>query len=139
MPVAIVPIEVRDKSVEIETYNTKGGADSNVPLVVLVNEGSASASEIFAGAIQDHDRGVLVGEQTFGKASIQSVIKLSDGSRLVITTASYFTPDGKDIHAEGIEPDIIVEVDEENETEEDTQLEKAKSILREMLTGEEAA
>ncbi len=134
-----VVVKVRDKSGEIETYNTKGGADLGIPLVVLVNEGSASASEIFAGAIQDHDRGVLVGAQTFGKASVQSVIKLSDGSRLVITTASYFTPNGRDIHEEGIKPDIIVEMGEENETEEDLQLERAKSVLKEMFAGEEAA
>ncbi|MDO8885697.1 S41 family peptidase [Candidatus Oleimmundimicrobium sp.] len=134
-----VVVTVKDKNGNIESCKTKGTADSTIPLVILVNEGSASASEIVAGAIQDHGRGVLVGCQTFGKASVQSVIKLSDGSRLVITTAHYFTPNGRDIHEEGIKPDFIVEIDEESETEEDSQLEKAKSILRELLKKKEAA
>jgi len=134
-----VVVTVRDKNGEIETHNTKGGADSDIFLVVLVNGGSASASEIVAGAIQDYDRGVLVGEQTFGKASVQSVIELSDGSRLVVTTAHYFTPNGRDIQEKGIEPDVVVKIDETEETEEDLQLEKAKSILREMFKKEEAA
>ncbi len=134
-----VVVTVRDKNGEIETHNTKGGADSDIPLVILVNGGSASASEIVAGAIQDYDRGVLVGEQTFGKASVQSVIELSDDSRLVVTTAHYFTPNGRDIQEKGIKPDVVVKIEEKEETEEDLQLEKAKSILRGMFKKEEAA
>ena len=79
---------------------------TNDPLVILVNEVSASASEILSGAIQDNDRGQLVGEQTFGKGLVQSVRALSDGSGITVTISKYLTPDGRDIHREGIAPDV---------------------------------
>jgi len=85
-----------------------------IPLVVLVNEGSASGSEIVAGAIKDHRRGILLGEKTFGKGSVQSLITLSDGSQLRLTTAKYYTPSGVCIHEKGIEPDISVPVSKED-------------------------
>jgi len=85
-----------------------------IPLVVLVNEGSASGSEIVAGAIKDHGRGILLGEKTFGKGSVQSLITLSDGSQLRLTTAKYYTPSGVCIHEKGIEPDIVVPVSKED-------------------------
>ncbi|GAK53218.1 carboxyl-terminal protease [Candidatus Moduliflexus flocculans] len=83
----------------------------NYPMVILVNHGSASASEIVAGALKAHSRAVLVGTQTYGKGSVQSVIPLSDNSGLRLTTAKYYTPDGKSIHEKGITPDIIVQLD----------------------------
>jgi carboxyl-terminal processing protease len=82
--------------------------DNNFPMVVLVNEGSASASEIVAGAIQAHKRGIIVGSQTFGKGSVQTIIPLPDGAGLRMTTAKYYTPDDKSIQALGITPDVEV-------------------------------
>ena len=81
----------------------------DIPLVVLINGGSASASEIVSGAIQDHKRGKIMGTQSFGKGTIQTLLPLSDGSAVKITVARYFTPSGRSIQAKGISPDIIVE------------------------------
>lgn len=91
------------------------------PLVILVNEGTASASEIVAGAIQDHHRGVIVGTKTFGKGSVQSIIPLSDGAGLKMTTAHYYTPSGRSIQATGIIPDIEAElVDIQKQVDDDS-------------------
>ena len=101
-----------------EFYLRRGGTDplkrlpealKNVPLVVLVNEGSASASEIVAGALQDHKRATVMGAQTFGKGSVQTVRQLSADTALKITTARYYTPSGRSIQAKGIVPDVMLD------------------------------
>ncbi len=110
-----------------------GDLAEEIPLVVLVNGGSASASEVVAGAIQARGRGVLIGEQTFGKGSVQHLFRLSDGSELHVTTARWYTPDDVAIHGRGLTPDIEVPAPEEAEPGEDPQLGRAVEYLR---TGE---
>ena len=104
----IVSIDGRREEVKQKWVAHPEGTMPRFPLVVLVNGGSASGAEIVAGAIQDHGRGILVGTQTFGKGSVQTIIPLKDGSGLRLTTARYYTPNGRSIQAKGIVPDIIV-------------------------------
>src|SRR5512136_2409356 len=104
----IVSMEGRREDQKMKFYAHAQGTIPRIPLVVLVNGGSASASEIVAGAIQDHGRGILVGTQTFGKGSVQTIFPLKDGSGLRLTTARYYTPNGRSIQAKGIVPDIVV-------------------------------
>ncbi len=104
----IVSTKTKDGITDIR--KAKGRALTNRPLVVLIDEGSASASEILSGAIKDNNRGVLVGNKTFGKGLVQSVRSLSDGSGLTVTVAKYLTPSGKDINTNGIEPDIKIDL-----------------------------
>ena len=105
----IVYTKGRVKRSQMTMRAEAGDGLEGAPMAVLVNDGSASASEIVAGAIQDHKRGVVLGTTTFGKGSVQSILEMSDGSGLKLTTARYYTPDGRSIQAKGIEPDIMVE------------------------------
>jgi len=104
----IVSMEGKREDQKMKFYAHSQGTITPYPLVVLVNGGSASGAEIVAGAIQDHGRGILVGTQTFGKGSVQTIFPMKDGSGLRLTTARYFTPSGRSIQAKGIIPDIIV-------------------------------
>ena len=109
-----------------------GDLAEDIPLVVLVNEYSASASEIVAGAIRDHGRGVLIGETTFGKGSVQLPYTLSDGSQLNVTIAHWYTPENVNIDEQGIAPDIEVVADEAlliDNPDEDPQLQRALDYL----------
>lgn len=131
---------VDGKTVVIEQYNDKKqdtynarvrAAFSDIPTVVLVNEGSASASEIVAGALQDYDKATLVGKKTFGKGSVQDLQHLKDGSSIKLTIAKWLTPKGRSINEEGIKPDIEVTMsDSDYEKNKDPQFDKALEILR---------
>jgi carboxyl-terminal processing protease len=113
----IVYTEGRDAESKMKFYAKKGDKEPRYPIVVLINGGSASASEIVAGALQDHNRAVIMGTQSFGKGSVQTIIPLSEDSGLRLTTALYYTPNGRSIQAKGIAPDITVEAMELASTE----------------------
>ncbi len=136
----IVSTKTRDGIQDIK--RATGQALTNKPMVVLVNEGSASASEILSGALQDNNRAVLVGQKTFGKGLVQSVRGLSDGSGMTVTIAKYLTPRNRDIHKHGIDPDVPVKMTEQEAlrlkledigTNRDSQYRVAESTLRKQL------
>lgn len=120
-------------------YEKSDKAQTNLPLVVLVDQGSASASEILAGAIKDNERGKIVGTTTFGKGVVQRIKNLPDGSGIKLTTSEYFTPSGINIHGIGIVPDVEVELNEDvtntgiDYLQEDNQLQKAIEVLRDEM------
>jgi carboxyl-terminal processing protease len=129
LPKGVVVIQRDSSGVEEVFESDDGDIAEAIPLVVLVNAASASASEIVAGAIQDLDRGILIGELTFGKGSVQLSRTLSDGSELRVTIARWYTPDNSSIEHEGVLPDIELEPPEEYGTENDTQLQRAIQYL----------
>ena len=128
----IVSIKGRNKK-DISRFSaSRGDITDGKPIIVLINQGSASASEIVAGALQDHKRAIILGEQSYGKGSVQTIFPLKDSSAIKMTTALYFTPSGDSIHEIGITPDIEVEFiyeDESQEEAKDNQLEYALNLL----------
>jgi carboxyl-terminal processing protease len=123
----IVSVRGRSKEQSTEYYATKNGRFLDYPLVVIVNKGSASASEVVAEALQDSKRAVILGTKTFGKGSVQTIIKLEDGSGLKLTTARFYAPSGRSINRVGVIPDIVVENESDNK---DSQLERALELLK---------
>lgn len=129
-------LTVANKKGTEETYDAEDGHSLEIPMVVLVNGNSASASEVFTGAMKDYGVATIVGTKTFGKGIVQTLMPLSDGSAIKLTTDHYYTPNGNDIHGKGIEPDLEVELDEEAAQEvvipeeKDNQLQKAVEVVK---------
>lgn len=125
-------VYTEDKDGDRKEYNCDGKDELQVPLVVLVNGNSASASEILAGSIKDYKKGTILGTTTYGKGIVQKIFALSDGSAIKLTISHYYTPSGADIHGVGIEPDEELELDVDAYLEDgtDNQMNRAKEILR---------
>lgn len=126
-----------DKNGDGDTYTASDGHELDLPIAILVNENSASASEVFTGALKDYKKAVVVGTTSYGKGIVQNLIPLGDGSAIKITTAHYYTPSGFDLHGKGIAPDVEVELDENLKSqavvtpEEDNQVQAAIQALGE--------
>lgn len=119
-----------------ETQRASKGVLTTKPLVVILNKGSASASEIFSGAMKDNKRAVLIGTQSFGKGLVQEINKLPDNAGINITIQKYLTPNGTDIHKKGITPDIVVDLTDENiKNKDDVQLKKAIDVAKSLTNG----
>ncbi|WP_297598671.1 S41 family peptidase [uncultured Cetobacterium sp.] len=139
-------VSTKGKTGDEEIAYREGKYFGDFPLIILINEGSASASEIVSGAIKDYKRGILIGEKSFGKGSVQTLLPLPDGDGIKITIAKYYTPSGVSIHGKGIEPDILVEEKDDflffngfvtNVNEEETK-ENRNEIIKEVKGEEEA-
>lgn len=128
-------VYTEDKYGNREEYSCNGENELNIPLVVLINGNSASASEILAGAVKDYKKGTLIGTTTYGKGIVQRVLPLTDGTAVKLTISSYFTPNGNNIHGVGIEPDIECELDADAYYYDgvDNQLERAKQEIEKMI------
>ena len=128
-------VYTEDKNGNREEYSCDGENELDIPLVVLINGNSASASEILAGAVKDYKKGTLIGTTTFGKGIVQRVLPLTDGTALKLTISSYYTPNGNNIHGVGIEPDIECELDSDAYYYDgaDNQLERAKQEIEKMI------
>ena len=142
-------VYTEDKSGHRTEHTCKGKTPIDIPLVVLVNENSASAAEIFSGAVKDHEVGTLVGTTTFGKGIVQQTFALGDGSAVKLTTSKYYTPNGVNIQGTGITPDVEVDWPEEaeeftsrrsltnfprkNGRSKDAQMKKAREVLSEKV------
>jgi len=122
----IVRVKGRVEDQSTEYYATKKDNTPGYPIIILVNKGSASASEVVAEALQDKKRAIILGTKTFGKGSVQSIIKLEDGSGLKLTTAKFYAPSGRSINQVGVIPDVIVE----DSQGKDLQLERAKELIK---------
>jgi len=132
LPKGTLVLTERERDRDPKEYRVRRtGLATEIPLAVLVNGGSASASEIVAGAIRDHDRGVLVGETTYGKGSVQNPHQLSDGSSLRVTIARWYLPEGDNLDGHGIAPDVVAALSPEDaEAGRDPQLDRAVEYLR---------
>jgi carboxyl-terminal processing protease len=126
----IVSAEGRQADARFRLEAQAGDILEGAPLAVIVNGGSASAAEIVAGALQDHHRALIVGTRTFGKGSVQTVVPLSGGRAVKLTTSRYYTPSGRSIHKSGIRPDVIVEPDSVTEADGDAQLAQALELVK---------
>ena len=131
----IVFSEGRDSGNHMEWHAKSEGTEPKYPMVVLVNGGSASASEIVAGALQDHNRALVLGSETFGKGSVQTIIPLDDGSGLRLTTALYYLPSGRSIQEVRIQPDVLIEPYTEAELAAIENEGKGETFGEEHLTG----